>query len=203
MVVPRRRPSTDRWLTAAHEGSTAHPHGMRQADDSGPAALPEPPPADEEPPHRPPHQWEAMDVPALLRAARRAADLSQRQLAERAGVPASSIGGIESGRRQVTLGGAERLLGACGWRLVVVDTEGRPVTPPVDDRRDRGGRQYPAHLDVRETGPHGDWWGDRWPGVYGVPPRPVHTFHLHRGSRDWLRRQAAEDAPAQDPSEPH
>jgi len=58
--------------------------------------------------------------------------------------------------------------------------------------RDGAGRRYPAHLDVRVTGEDGDWWGDRWPGVFGVPPRPLHTCHLDRARRDDLRRNADE-----------
>jgi len=147
-----------------------------------------------------PVESEPLDITGLLRAARRAADLSQRQLARRAGISASAVGRVESSGR-VDAATLVRLLQSCGWQVLVVDDSGMSVAPVEVGWRDRGGRRYPAHLDVRETGAQGDWWGDRWPGVWGVPPRPQHTFHLDRARRDQLRRRAAEsggDAPRPD-----
>ena len=71
----------------------------------------------------------------------------------------------------------------------------------VDDAlRDVGDRRYPAHLDVRETGPSqvgGDadgfraWRGDSTPGAWGLPPRPDRTYDLARLQRDRRRRRDA------------
>jgi len=49
-----------------------------------------------------------------LRAARRRAGLSQRQLAERAGVPQSTIGRIEAGLTDPRVSTLQALLRACG-----------------------------------------------------------------------------------------
>ncbi|SCL24924.1 Helix-turn-helix domain-containing protein [Micromonospora nigra] len=59
-----------------------------------------------------------LDLGVLLRAARRRADLSQRELAVRSGVPHSTVARIESGRaeRSPPPGGA-RFLRACGFAV--------------------------------------------------------------------------------------
>jgi transcriptional regulator with XRE-family HTH domain len=54
---------------------------------------------------------------ALLQLARVKAGLSQRQLAERAGVPTTMISAYERGRRQPTLPTLLRLLRAAGFDL--------------------------------------------------------------------------------------
>ncbi|MCY7364213.1 MAG: helix-turn-helix domain-containing protein [Frankiaceae bacterium] len=63
-----------------------------------------------------------MDVGGLLRTARYGAGLSQRALAARAGVAASSLSRFESGAARPSLEMAERLLATCGkdavWTLV-------------------------------------------------------------------------------------
>ena len=133
----------------------------------------------------------APDVTGLLRAARHAADLSQRELARRVGVSPSTVGGVESGARGIEVRSWARWLAACGWSVVVVDGSGLPVRPDDDPARDRGGRRYPAHLDVRPTGGWGDWWGDMYAGAWGVPARPSHTFCLSRDKRDFWRGMAA------------
>lgn len=64
-----------------------------------------------------------MDVAAALRTARRAADLSQKRLARRAGLSAGALSRYESGTGLPSLPTLDRLLAACGKdvRLVVVD----------------------------------------------------------------------------------
>ncbi|HEU4912618.1 MAG TPA: helix-turn-helix domain-containing protein, partial [Actinomycetes bacterium] len=132
----------------------------------------------------------------LLRAARRLADLSQRELAERSGVALSVVARIESGEtaapRLSTLVG---LLAAAGCHLELRDgssceQDDRPLT-------DRAGRRFPAHLDVREVRTFGTWWGD-WPMLstraekiwhHAPRQRPAHTFDLARWRRD-ARRDA-------------
>ena len=54
---------------------------------------------------------------ALCRDARRRADLSQRALAERAGVSPSTVARIERGRMEPTLDLLLRLVHACGLEL--------------------------------------------------------------------------------------
>ena len=58
-----------------------------------------------------------MNVPATLRRARRAASLTQAELADRAGVPQSTIGRIESGQAVPRVDMLSRLLALCGWDL--------------------------------------------------------------------------------------
>lgn len=65
----------------------------------------------------------------LLRRARAQKGLTQRQLAELAGVPQSSIAKIESGARQPTLPVLTRI-------LVAVDLEPRIALEPYDDHDD-------------------------------------------------------------------
>jgi transcriptional regulator with XRE-family HTH domain len=63
----------------------------------------------------------------LLQLARLKSGLSQRELAERAGVPATMISAYERDRRQPTLGTLLRLLRAAGYdlrlQLVLADTD--------------------------------------------------------------------------------
>jgi HTH-type transcriptional regulator/antitoxin HipB len=86
----------------------------------------------------------------LMAQVRRLADLSQRELAGKAGVPQASVAALESGSRGVRLDVFARLVAAAGMRLAVLGPEGRQVTPFVADAaRDNAGRRFPAHLDVR------------------------------------------------------
>lgn len=55
----------------------------------------------------------------MLRWARRRAGLTQRQLAEKTGLPQSTIGRIESGATDPRLSTLRRLLRACGFDLEV------------------------------------------------------------------------------------
>jgi transcriptional regulator with XRE-family HTH domain len=127
-------------------------------------------------------------VPLILRAARRHADLSQRELAALSGVPASTIAAVESGR-DVRVSVFDRLIVLCGWDLCVLDSRGNRVDALTENGlRDRADRRYPAHLDVRPVGERGDWWGDIYIGSWGLPPRPLHTYDLSRDFRDFRRR---------------
>jgi transcriptional regulator with XRE-family HTH domain len=81
--------------------------------------------------------------------ARRLADLSQRDLAVRIGVSASTVSRIESGLTVPSIELFERILALAGLRLAVVDAAGNRVAPaPADAVRDNQGRRFPAHLDV-------------------------------------------------------
>ncbi|MER5332168.1 GNAT family N-acetyltransferase [Micromonospora sp. NPDC002717] len=138
-----------------------------------------------------------IDVGAALRALRRQADLSQRELARRSGVPKSTVARIESDPgADPRLRTVERLVRAAGGELVVGVRDAGPDMPdafpddiartstsssvepgtlavlpavPHDGRRDEGGRRYPAHLDVREVRTLKDWPGAWW-GHWCVPP---------------------------------
>jgi hypothetical protein len=74
---------------------------------------------------------------------------------------------------------------AAGLHLVIIDDEGTVLLPDADiEARDRGGRRYPAHLDVRLAAD--GWWGSMWPMFYGREPE--YTFDRNRYRRDQLRR---------------
>ena len=127
-------------------------------------------------------------VPELLRGARRWADLSQRQLAGRAGVPQSSVARLEAGRRRARWDEVTVLLAACGLRLQVVDVDEAPVDlPALEPAVDRAGRRFPAHLDLREPGGFGGWWADGRYCWLVHPDRPRLTFDLARERRDRRR----------------
>src|SRR6185312_15148082 len=90
---------------------------------------------------------EFLDVPGLVRRARRIADVSQREMASAAQVSPTSIARAESAGR-VTLDVLERVLTVAGLRLVVIDGSGDAVHGMRPDAvRDRSGRRLPAHLD--------------------------------------------------------
>lgn len=58
-----------------------------------------------------------MSAASQLNQARRAANLSQRELGRRAGVPQSAIARIEQGRQVPRADTLDRLLRACGFEL--------------------------------------------------------------------------------------
>lgn len=120
-------------------------------------------------------------VGRLVVRARRQADLSQRDLAERIGSAASSIARVESGKGLPSLSALHQMLQACGLRLTAVDHEGRPVEPaPAGLVRDNGGRRFPAHLDVDPP--------DQLPQEALYKPRhdrpPARGWFHHRAERD-------------------
>lgn len=63
-----------------------------------------------------------MSAEVLVRSSRRASNLSQKVLGERAGMAASSLSLIESGERIPTVATLERLLAATGRSLVSIPT---------------------------------------------------------------------------------
>ncbi|MFE9960364.1 GNAT family N-acetyltransferase [Micromonospora sp. NPDC005299] len=131
------------------------------------------------------------DLPATLRALRRAADLSQRELAGRSGVPQATIARIESGRSaDPSFRTVERLVGAVAGRIVLQGPEtGELAAVPQEELRDAAGRHCPAHLDAREVREPKDWPGAWWAHWFNVPPHrwpalPAVTFRLDRTVRD-------------------
>ncbi|MFF4876909.1 helix-turn-helix domain-containing protein [Micromonospora sp. NPDC000668] len=160
-----------------------------------------------------------INVGAALRSLRRRADLSQRELAERSGVPKSTLARIEAGR-----GGdpgfrtVERLIRAAGGEVAFavpsdahanahpsaahpnprrsdVEPPDEPRDQPRDEPRDEAGRRYPAHLDVRPVRTLKDWPGAWWAYSYTLPPElwplpvPEWTYDLDRARRDEKRRR--------------
>ena len=139
---------------------------------------------------------ERLDLGPALRALRRKADLSQRELAARSGVSQAAIARIESGRsRNPSFRTVERLARAAGGAVGLATPEQtEPV--PQEELRDAAGRCYPAHLDIEEVTRPEKWWGSwwtltmvksRWP-LERVPP---YTFHRRRWVRDRWRERAA------------
>lgn len=124
-------------------------------------------------------------LPGLIRAARRYADMSQRELAKAAGIGRSTIAKLETGASMPTLNLLLKILDAARLNLVTVDNDGRVVHPMKvwDDTRDGADRLFPAHLDLILDPKNDDWWGTR----YGLD-RPPETFHRDREYRDAKRR---------------
>ncbi|MBQ1027788.1 GNAT family N-acetyltransferase [Micromonospora sp. C95] len=146
-----------------------------------------------------------LDLGSMLRALRRQADLSQRELAERSGVPQSTVARIESGRSAGSqFGTVQRLVRAAGGALRIAGPDDRALTADEvgeDVRRDEAGRRYPAHLDVRKVRTLKDWPGAWWAHWYSLPPDrwplrvPEVTYDLDRDRRDERRlRERLRDA---------
>ncbi|MBM0228861.1 GNAT family N-acetyltransferase [Micromonospora sicca] len=147
-----------------------------------------------------------VDLGVTLRALRRQADLSQRQLAERSGVPQATIARIESGRTaDPSFRTVERLVDAVGG--VVISVAGTSSAAPTaaeearslpavphEELRDAAGRHCPAHLDAREVREPRDWPGAWWAHWHDLPPQrwpmalPAVTYVQDRGERDRRRR---------------
>ncbi|SCE75661.1 helix-turn-helix domain-containing protein [Micromonospora chokoriensis] len=135
------------------------------------------------------------DLGRALRALRRRADLSQRELAERSGVPQPTLARIESGRAaDPRFRTVERLVTAAGGEVAVGVSTAPAVTGPTpvphDDMRDKAGRRYPAHLDVWPVHEPRDWPGAWWAEWYRLPPQryplplPPAAYELNRRYRD-------------------
>jgi transcriptional regulator with XRE-family HTH domain len=65
-----------------------------------------------------------MKAATILREARRAAGITQRELARRAGVPQPAVSRIERGHLSPRLDTLDRLLRECGKALVLVERPG-------------------------------------------------------------------------------
>ena len=118
-----------------------------------------------------------LDVPGVVRRARRIADVSQREMASAAHVSPTTIARAESDGR-VTLDLLERVLTVAGLRLVVIDGSGDAVHGMRPDAvRDRSGRRLPAHLDPFP------YWGVGRPYRADRPyPRPPGSVSFRRRS---------------------
>ncbi len=120
----------------------------------------------------------------LVVRARRLGDLSQRDLAGRVDVAASTVSRIESGQIVPDVRLFCRIMAAAGLRLAVLDPEGRDVAAVSDDAvRDNAGRRFPAHLDVA---PPDEVPYERW--AYPRYDRPA--------ARGWYQLRPARDRDA-------
>lgn len=105
-------------------------------------------------------QWYLMGpfdgkIPGLVRRVRRILDVSQRGLAALLDVSQSVVARWETGRVSPRASVLHELLTLAGLTVAIRDEEGAEVTPMRDDGgRDRGGRRYPAHVDLAVRG----WW---------------------------------------------
>ena len=124
-----------------------------------------------------------LDVPGAVRRIRRAADMSQRELATACGVSQSSVARLESGRGDALIGLFARMAAVAGLRVALVDADGEEQLPMSPESvRDAGGRLFPAHLDTR----HGD--DDWWAGEHRPRLRmPRYTYDRDRRRRDRRR----------------
>jgi transcriptional regulator with XRE-family HTH domain len=96
--------------------------------------------------------------PGLVRRARRAADLSQRDLARRLAISQSTVARWETGESSPTLRVVEQMMALSGLRLEMTDARGARVAPMREDAaRDQAGRRLPAHVDPHAFG----WWVPR------------------------------------------
>ncbi|WP_210650265.1 helix-turn-helix domain-containing protein [Nocardioides sp. SYSU D00065] len=101
-------------------------------------------------------------IPGLVRRIRRVLDVSQRGLAAIMDVSQSVVARWETGRTSPRADVLHELLRIAGLRPGVRDAEtGEEVEPMRNDgARDRGGRRYPAHVDLDVVG----WWSPRASG---------------------------------------
>ncbi|MGY1914853.1 helix-turn-helix domain-containing protein [Blastococcus sp. SYSU DS0973] len=120
----------------------------------------------------------------MLRRARRAADLSQREMAAAAGIAKSTLAAAEAGARDLPVGALLSVLAVARLGLALVGADGTEVVPMSDRAiRDHGGRRFPAHLDPRYSDE--GWWhgAERYSRL-----QPWYTFDLSRSARDGERR---------------
>ena len=75
-----------------------------------------------------------MLIASIVREARRRAGLTQAKLAEKAGVPQSTVGRIESGARTPSVELVERLVRAAGLEVTVSLSEPDPGTDSMFER---------------------------------------------------------------------
>jgi transcriptional regulator with XRE-family HTH domain len=127
----------------------------------------------------------SFDLCGALRRIRRIADMSQRQLAEAAGLRASTVGHAEAGTRDLAVNALVAAAQVAELRLALLDTRGNEVPGMDGDAvRDRAGRRFPAHLDTRYGDE--DWWHGRH--RYDRT-QPWYTFDRDREIRDSYRRR--------------
>ncbi|WP_347059135.1 helix-turn-helix transcriptional regulator [Blastococcus sp. HT6-30] len=127
---------------------------------------------------------ELFDLCGALRRIRRLADMSQRELAEAAGLSASAVAHGEAGTRDLPVTALARAAGLAGLRIALLDGNGDEVPGMDPDAvRDRAGRRFPAHLDTMLSEERASRWEHR--------PRlqqPTYTFDRRLPWEDAERR---------------
>jgi HTH-type transcriptional regulator/antitoxin HipB len=94
-------------------------------------------------------------VPGVVRLVRRRLDVSQRALALRLGVSQSQVARWETGRTSPRAEVLLRLVRMAGLDVVLLGPDGtEEPAMRADGARDRGGRRYPAHVDLAAR----TWW---------------------------------------------
>jgi transcriptional regulator with XRE-family HTH domain len=136
-----------------------------------------------------------MEIATVIRALRRRRRLSQRELAARSGVSASTIDRIESGHtRDPGIGVIDAVLNSVGYGLAVVDHKGRPLMPgdgadllhDLELLRDSGGRHFPAHLPTFRVTRSQYWWG--WYRIaWSMSDPVVPAYSYFRRPERWPR----------------
>ena len=132
-----------------------------------------------------------MDAARIVRSIRFMRRLSQRELAARVGVPASTIDRIEAKRSDPRLSTFVAIVERAGYRLVVADRYGRPLASrkEIEQLFDRAGRRFPAHLVSGPTPPYmsdgRNWWG--WHNIaFPLEDENVPTHTYWRRPPDWF-----------------
>jgi transcriptional regulator with XRE-family HTH domain len=124
--------------------------------------------------------YDRIQLPQLVRAIRYDRELSQRELAERAGLPHSTVARIESGAtNDPAVSTLQRILAAAEYSVAVIDFAGAPIShfSAPGPQRDATGRHLPAHLERRPLDK--GWWGwyrTTWEG--NGEPTPDWIFNL-------------------------
>ncbi len=106
-----------------------------------------------------------MNAAAELRRARRAAGLSQRELARRARTSQATLSAYESGHKQPSVTTLQRLLAATGTELVVRQAPGRRTRQDLED----AGRHLAQVLALAEALPFRRRGPLRFPRLPGAP----------------------------------
>ncbi len=75
-----------------------------------------------------------MSIANIVREARRRSGLTQAELAQRAGVPKSTVGRIESGARVPSTETVQHLVEAAGWTVSMSLSEADPGTDSMFER---------------------------------------------------------------------
>jgi transcriptional regulator with XRE-family HTH domain len=103
--------------------------------------------------------------------------MSQRQLADAAGLSPSAVAHAEAGTRDLPVTALARAAETAGLRLALLDGSGAEVRGMhAGGVRDRGGRRFPAHLDPMLSEQRASRWEHR-----PLLRRPTYTFD-RRGS---------------------
>lgn len=111
-----------------------------------------------------------VELGPVVRMFRRRRRRNQREFAELAGVPRSTIDRIESRRCDPRFSAMVRLAAAAGLRVVLVDQKERADVPDEEHEQffDGQGRHFPAHLPAGKT-----------PGYMEMPPPPREWWGWH------------------------